>query len=327
MEYVNFGSAGVRVSRIALGLGFRGQGSPDEAQRVIEHAIDSGINLIDCANGYRLLDGKDPAAMRSEEVLGRVLRTRRNDVVITTKVFGKVGSGPNDSGLSRYHILREAERSLRSLGTDHIDVYLVHNFDRSTPIEETLRALDDLVRDGKVRYVGCCNFAAWQVCKALWTSERINAAPFICVQNQYSLLNRTLEGEMFGLIRDQGLGAMAYSPLAIGLLSGVYTPGQDPPAGSLWSDRGTGDLASSLKNRWEPVYQAVRDIARERDKTVAQVALNWVLSHPEITVAISGSDTTAQVDDNIGAIGWELTEQEMATLDRVSGPDADDGRS
>ena len=229
MQYVDFGGAGVRVSRIALGLGFRGQASADEAQRLIEHAIDSGINFIDCANSYTLGAGSKPDATRSEEVLSRVLKTRRDEVVITTKVAGRSGPGPNDQGLSRCHIMREVERSLRRLGTDHIDVYLLHSFDLETPLEETLRALDDLVAQGKVLYVGCCNFAAWQVVKALWTQDGINADPFICVQNPYSLLNRSLEREMFGLLGDQGLGAMVYSPLAVGLLTGVYSPDQPPP--------------------------------------------------------------------------------------------------
>ena len=212
MEYVNFGSAGVKVSRIALGLAFRGQRTADEAQRVIEHAIDSGINLIDCANTYRLGDNRIAGVARSEEILNRVLKTRRDDVVITSKVFEPVGGGPNDRGTSRYHIMREVERSLKRLGTDRIDVYLLHAFDPETPLDETLRALDDLVKGGKVRYIGCCNFAAWQVCRALWTADGIDSSPFICVQNPYSLLDRGLEREMFGLVRDQGLGVMAYSP-------------------------------------------------------------------------------------------------------------------
>ena len=166
MEYVNFGSAGVQVSRLALGLGFRGQGDEAEAQRVIEHTIDQGINLIDCANVYGTMDDRANIG-RSEVILGKALKGKRDDVVITSKVASPMGEGPNDDGLSRYHIMREVENSLTRLDTDHIDVYLVHTFDESTPLEETVRALDDLVRSGKVRYVGCCNYAAWQVCKGL----------------------------------------------------------------------------------------------------------------------------------------------------------------
>ena len=241
MEYVRLGSAGVKVSRIALGLGFRGQSSVAAARRLIEHAIDSGVNFIDCANFYRVIGGP-----LSEEVLSPVLRKRRDEVVVTSKVYGHVGPGPNDGGSTRYHILSQVERSLQRLGTDHVDVYLLHQFDDETPVDETVRALDDLVTSGKTRYIGACNFAAWQVCKFLWTADRVGADPLVTIQNPYSLLNRTLEAEMFGLLRDQGLGAMAFSPLGAGLLSGLYTPGEPPPPG----------LAVGIKGR-----DAVRTLA------------------------------------------------------------------
>ena len=300
MDYVNLGGAGVKVSPIALGLGLRGQSSPDEAQRLIEHALERGINLIDCANVYAMLDNTTNVG-EAETVLGRVLRSKRDDVVITSKATSPVGAGPNDRGSSRYHIMREVERSLRRLQTDHIDVYLLHGFDEETPLEETIRALDDLVRAGKVRYVGCCNFRAWQVCKSLWVADQLNATPFMCVQNPYNLLNRGLEAGMFGLVRDQGLGVMAYSPLAGGLLSGVYSPDEQPPADSLWGMRPRRDLASALAERAGDVLAAVRETAGSIGKTPAQVALAWVLSHPEVTVAITGGDTIAHLDDNFGA--------------------------
>ena len=191
MEYINFGTAGVKVSRIALGLGLRGQADASEAQRVIETALDLGINLIDCANIYGPMDDRANIG-QSETILGKVLRGKRDDVVITSKVASHVGHGPNDYGLSRYHIMREVERSLQRLNTDHIDVYLVHMYDKTTPLEETARALDDLIRAGKIRYIGCCNFEAWQVCRALWTADVVNASPFMCVQNQYNLLTRAI---------------------------------------------------------------------------------------------------------------------------------------
>ena len=318
MEYVNLGGAGIKVSPIALGLGFRGQPSADEAQRVIEHAIDSGINFLDCSNYYAPMDGRDPTVPLSEEILGRALKTRRDEVVITSKVFGQVGRGPNDGGSSRYHVMQEVERSLHRLGTDRIDVYLLHNYDPDTPLEETLRVLDDLVTAGKVRYVGCCNFAAWQVCKALWTADRINADPFICVQNPYSLLNRSLEAEMFELVRDQGLGVMVYSPLGVGLLSGAYTPSETPPLGSLWSIKDRERYTASVSGPTPAILETVRTIAIERGKSPAQVALNWVISKPEVTVAISGSDSIEQLDDNLGAVGWTLSEEELTRLDEVS---------
>ena len=212
MEYVNFGKAGVQVSRLALGLGFRGQGDEAEAQRVIEHTIAQGINLIDCANVYGTMDDRANIG-RSEVILGKALKGKRDDVVITSKVASPIGDGPNDQGLSRYHIMREVEKSLTRLDTDHIDVYLVHTFDELTPLEETIRALDDLVCSGKVRYVGCCNYAAWQVCKGLWVADQYNATPYMCVQNQYNLLTRQLEGEMFALVRDQGVGGHGIQPI------------------------------------------------------------------------------------------------------------------
>src|SRR5437773_5706395 len=217
MQYVQFGSAGVRVSRLALGLGLRGQADEAAIERMIVTAFERGINLFDCANVYGLMDDRNYAG-RSEEILGRSLRAHRDDVVITSKVASAVGSRINDLGTSRYHIMREVERSLQRLGTDRIDVYLLHSFDSTTPLEEQLRALDDLVHQGKIRYVGVCNFQAWQVCRALWVQDGLHAGPLITVQNPYSLLNRGLEQEMFPMVRELGLGVMAYAPLATGLL-------------------------------------------------------------------------------------------------------------
>lgn len=228
MDYVNLGSAGLRVSRLALGLALRGQPHVGVAQRMIERALDLGINLIDCANRYSPMDHPEGFGI-SEEILGRVLKGRRDRVVITSKVQSRIGPGPNDYGSSRLHIMREVENSLRRLGTDYIDVYLIHAFDPTTPLEETVRTLDDLVRSGKVRYVGCSNYRAWQVCRALWVADRLLATPFMCVQNPYNLLSRQLEDEMFGLARDQGLGIMVYGPLAVGLLGGAYGPGVSAP--------------------------------------------------------------------------------------------------
>jgi 1-deoxyxylulose-5-phosphate synthase len=317
MEYINFGKAGVKVSRLALGLGLRGQGDEATAQRLIEHALDQGINLIDCANIYGPMDDRANIG-RSEIVLGRALKGRRDDVVITSKVFGRIGPGPNDAGLSRYHILREVERSPKRLATDHIDVYLVHSFDETTPLDETVRALDDLVHSGKVRYVGCCNYAAWQVCRALWVADRLNATPYMAVQNPYSLLNRRLEVEMFGLVREQGLGVMAYSPLAVGLLSGAYQPGQPPPAGSLWATRRKDSYGKTMAGTVAEVIGTVHQVAAELGKTPAQVGIAWVLSHPEITCAISGADTQAQLDDVLGGVGWSLPAEARARLDEAS---------
>ena len=317
MEYVNFGSAGVQVSRLALGLGFRGQSDEADAQRVIEAAIDSGINLIDCANVYGLMDDRANIG-RSEVVLGKALKGKRDDVIITSKVASEIGPGPNDIGLSRYHILREVERSLRRLDTDHLDVYLVHRYDETTPLGETLSALDSLVRDGKIRYFGVCNFTAWQVCKALWSSDRNGQESLICVQNPYSLMNRSLETEMFGMVADQGIGIMAYSPLAVGLLSGHYSADAPAPDGSLWATSRKAVFETALDGKRGQTLTAVQEVARESGKTPAQVALAWVLSHPEISVAITGGDTLAHLEDNLGAVGWKLDDEQIARLNEAS---------
>ncbi len=317
MEYVNFGTAGVKVSRLALGLGLRGQSDEQEAERLVRRAIDSGINLIDCANVYGLMDDRNYAG-RSEVILGRAMKGRRDDVVVTSKVYGQIGDGPNDQGASRYHILREVERSLKRLDTDRIDVYLLHGFDSSTPLEEQYRALDDIIRQGKVRYVGACNYQAWQVCRALWVQDRINASPLITVQNPYSLLNRGLEAEMFPLARALGVGIMAYAPLATGLLSGAYTPGQLPPEWTLWGGRRREQFSQTLSGQAAAALTAVREVAQKNGVTVAQVAMRWVLSHPEITVAISGTDNNGQLTENLGAVDVQIPPEDLTRLDAVS---------
>ena len=315
MEFVGFGQAGVKVSRIALGLGLRGQHDEAAAERLVRRALDGGVNLFDCANVYGLGDDRAFAG-RSEEILGRALRGRRDDVVITSKVHSPVGSGPNDRGSSRYHVMREVERSLGRLGTDRIDVYLLHGFDPDTPLDEQFRALDDLVRQGKVRYVGVCNYQAWQVCRALWVQDRINAAPLIVVQNPYSLLNRAIESELFPLVRTLGLGLMAYSPLGVGLLSGAYAGAQPPPTAPhpLVRERlqqvGQGPAAG--------LVAVVRQVAEQSGATMAQVALRWVLGHSEVTVAISGADTEEQLVENLGAFEAPLPAEAAARLDAAS---------
>jgi len=318
MEYVNLGNSGVKVSRLALGMVFRNQRDEREAQRVVETAIDRGINYVDCANTYGPTDDRTVTG-RSESILSRVLKGRREDLVITSKVSENVGEGPNDAGLSRDHIIREAERSLGRLGTDHIDIYLAHHYDDSTPLEETLSAFDSLRRAGKIRYCGVSNFAAWQVCKALWVADRHGYAAPICVQDSYSLLNRSLEAETFGLLRAEGLGLMAYSPMGVGLLSGAYAPGKPAPPGTLWAAGRFGDrFDSALAGARGRVVSAVLDAAREAGKTPAQIALAWVLSRPEVSTAIAGCDNVEQLDDNLGSIGWRPDADLLERLDDAS---------
>lgn len=317
MDYVNFGQAGLKVSRLAFGLGMRGQDDADEAERVIERGIELGINFIDCANVYGFNDAREHAGT-GEQVLSRVLQRHRDDLVITSKVASHIGEGPNDGGASRYHILREIDRTLQRLRTDHIDVYILHVWDDETPLEETLRAMDDVVRAGKTRYVGVSNYQAWQVLKALWTQDRLGLDPLLCIQNPYNLLNRALEQEMWPAQREQGFGVMTYSPLGVGLLSGAYQPGQEAPAGSLYAGRRAGQLDSDLNEAARQTLVALQQIAEAHDRTVAQTAINWVLSHPEVTAAITGGDTIAHMEENVGAVGWSITEQERVRLDAAS---------
>jgi aryl-alcohol dehydrogenase-like predicted oxidoreductase len=302
---------------MALGLGFRGQSDTRDGERAILAALDGGLNLIDCANVYGFMDDRANTGS-SEKLLGRVLKGRRDDVVVTSKVRSRIGPGPNDEGLSRYHIMREVDKSLTRLDTDRIDVYLLHHVDDTVSQEEQFRAMDDLVRQGKVRYIGVCNHQAWQVSQALHVQSALNAQPLVTVQNPYSLLNRTLEDEMFPFVKSTGIGVMVYSPLAVGLLSGAYSPDTMPDDSLLWGSRRRGIFREVLRGRTAEVLAKVREIANEHGATVAQVAQAWVLSHPEVTVAISGADTADQVKENLGALEVKLNSEQVASLNDVS---------
>lgn len=318
-EYVNFGNGGVMVTRMALGLGFRGQNDADEAKKTIATALDGGLNLIDCANVYGLGDNRRFAGT-SEQILGELLKDRgdRDDIVITSKVSSPIGQGVNDRNTSRWHIMREVERSLTRLQTDRIDVYLIHHFDESVGYEERTRALEDLVRDGKIRYTGLCNYQAWQVVQTLRIQDRINANSLITVQNPYSMLNRELEDEMFPMVRATGLGIMAYSPLAVGLLSGDYDPDRMPESSRLWGSRRSHAFNRVVRGAAADVIRTNAEVAKRVGATPAQVAQAWVLSHPEITIAISGADTAEQMKDNLGALELTLPEDELAKLHDAS---------
>ena len=319
MKYVNFGNSGVKVSRIALGLGLRGQSDASEAEKLIRSSIDLGVNLIDCANVYGLLDERINAGT-SEQILGKVLKSCRDDVVITSKVTSPIGTMPNDRGSSRFHIMREVERSLKRLNTDHIDVYILHSSDNSTPLEEIVRAMDDLVRAGKILYPACSNYKAWQIYRALSIAEKTNAAPFITMQNSYSLIHRQLEEEHFSLAQHTGVGIMAYSPIGIGILSGAYDHKSKPDSGSVWNKH------ARLKNIYSNIMkiqtiesiEMVQNIAKQHNATPAQISLSWVLSHSEISVAISGPDNDEQMKESLGALDIKLTEKQIKDLNDKS---------
>ena len=308
MEYLRLGQAGVKVSRLCLGTGVRGELDAVQLTRAIDRAIDLGCNFIDCANNY----GRG----HSEGILGAAIKGKRHDLVITSKVYTPVGAGPNDSGLSRFHILREVERSLQRLDTDHIDVYYMHRVDPKTGLDETLRAMEDLVRQGKVRYVGASNHNAAQVIELLWCADRLGLEPVVCLQNHYNLLHRwTVEPELLSLCRRYGLGLTTYSPLAIGLLSGRVRRGEAPPPGAPWTQAW---LDETLSERADGVVQTLIELAAARGVTPAQMAVAWVLHHPEVTAPTIGADRPEYVEDVVAALEIELTVEERQTLDAIS---------
>ncbi|MEE3264899.1 MAG: aldo/keto reductase [Candidatus Latescibacterota bacterium] len=317
MNYRELGKTGVLVSPVCLGTAFRSQEDEDTCVRVIERAMDLGCNFIDTA-----LYGEG----RSEKVVGRALKGRRGEIVLTTKIFATLGAGPNRGRLNRLNLMSGVEASLKRLGTDYIDLYLLHSFDPHTPLEVTLRALDDLVHQGKVRYIGCSNFAAWKMMEALWFSSEKGLAPFVCTQSQYNLLNRfEIEPEIMPLCREFGVGIMAYSPLAIGLLTGRFRRGQEPPAHTPWS-RGENTGLSPHKYKLEDamdefndrIVQTLVDIGERHHRSPAQVAIGWILDHPEISAPILGADEPEHVDEIFAGLEWALPAEERVLLDEVS---------
>jgi aryl-alcohol dehydrogenase-like predicted oxidoreductase len=314
------GASGLKVSALTMGtMTFGGRGGfanvgttgVDEARRQVELCLEAGINLIDTADVY--------SGGLSEEILGQVLHGRRDEVLIATKVRMEMGPGPNDAGLSRHHILSGCEASLRRLGTDHIDLYQVHEWDGLTPLEETLEALDLLVQAGKVRYVGASNYTGWQLMKALGTAERTGLPRFVSEQIYYSLQARDAEYELIPAAVDQGLGVLVWSPLAGGLLSGKYRRGQEPPAGS----RQLTDWNEPPVYDQETLYDTVEvlvAIGAEHGVSAAQVALAYLLGKPAVTSLVVGARTTAQLMDNLAAADLVLTADERDRLDKVSAP-------
>ena len=318
MPMRRLGNSGIQVSALAFGtmtfgsqwkhIGTTGQ---QEADQIVGRCLDAGINFFDTADVYH--NGE------SEEILGRALGPRRREIILATKVRGRMSDAPNDVGLSRHHILNAVDASLRRLGTDWIDLYQVHSWDPLTPIEETLRALDDCVRWGKVRYIGASNFAGWQLMQALAVSERAGLERFVTLQPLYNLLMRDSENELVPLCLDQGLGILPWSPLAGGFLSGKYRRGKQPPAGT----RRTLATEQFLKfdtERGLDVIETLTDIAGSHDGTTAQAAVNWLLGRPGVSAVILGARTLAQLEDLLGALKWALTSEEAARLDAMSPP-------
>ena len=281
------------------------------ARRQVDMCLEAGVNLIDTADVY--------SGGRSEEILGEVLRGRRDQVLVATKVRMPMGRGPNDAGLSRHHVVSGCEASLRRLGTDHIDLYQVHEWDGHTPLEETLEALDLLMRAGKVRYVGASNYASWQLMKALGTAERHGLPRFVSQQIYYSLQAREAEYELIPLAVDQGLGVLVWSPLAGGLLSGKYRRGEQAPAGS----RQLTDWGEPPVHNREGLYDTIEvlvSIGEEHGVSAAQVALAYTLGRPAITSVVIGARTAEQLADNLAAADLALTAAQRERLDQVSAP-------
>jgi aryl-alcohol dehydrogenase-like predicted oxidoreductase len=318
MQHAQLGRTGLFVSRFCLGgMTFGGADTPagnaigrlsqQETDTIVGKALDAGINFIDTADVY--------GGGESEALLGATLQSLRKRVVLATKFSARVGAGPNDAGQSRLHMMEALEGSLQRLRTDHIDLYQIHNFDAYTPIEEVLRSLDDVVRQGKVRYIGCSNLAAWQLTKALGISERMHFARFASIQSYYSLVGRDIEAEIIPAVRDAGLGLLCWSPLAGGLLSGKF---DRSGAADMTSRRATIQFPPVDEARTFDVIDVLNVIARNQGATPAQVALAWLLSRESVTSVIIGVKRPEQLADNLLALDLALTPEELASLDTAS---------
>jgi len=316
MKYRLLADTGVFVSELCLGaMTFGGQGQMWEViggldqsstDAIVGRALDAGINFIDTADVY--------SAGESETQVGKALAGKRHQVVLATKVRVRMGKGPNDVGLSRLHIMEAAEASLKRLNTDYIDLYQIHRFDSLANIEDTLRALDDLVRSGKVRYIGCSNLAAWQLMKALAVSRAEGLERFKCTQSYYSLAGRELEREMIPLLLDQGVGLLVWSPLAGGFLSGKFTRGGTDAAGR----RAKFDFPPIDKEQAYDIVDAMRPIAAAHSATVPQVALAWLLAQPAVSSIIIGARKPEQLDDNLKSVELALSPDELKALSEAS---------
>ena len=319
MDMRFLGRTGLQVSALSLGtMTFGGEGrfgamgnlGVDDARTFVDRCLDAGVNLFDTADVY--------STGASEEILGQALGDRRDEIVLATKVRGRMGEGANDVGLSRHHIISGCEASLRRLGTDYIDLYQVHGWDSLTPLQETLGALDDLVHSGKVRYVGCSNYSAWHVMKALGISERNDLERFCSQQVNYSLVARELEYELVPLSLDQGLGILVWSPLAAGFLSGKFRRGQDPPDGSRLAQM---DAPGTIdEERGYDIVDALVEIGEAHDVSPAQVGINWLTRKRGVTSVIIGARNLEQLEDNLKAAEWEMSDDELARLDELSEP-------
>lgn len=321
MDYRLLGGSGLKVPVLTLGTGtfggttdfFKGFGTSDvaEATRLVDIAIDAGLVMFDTADTY--------SRGLAEEILGQAVKGRRDRVLISTKGSFAMGSGPNDVGSSRHHLTRAIEASLERLGTDYIDLYQLHGFDALTPIEEALRTLDDFVRAGKIRYIGCSNFSGWHLMKSLAISEKYGLARHVAHQAYYSLLSRDYEWELMPLAIDQRVGTVVWSPLGWGRLTGKIRRGQPLPDTSRMHHQVTVEGGPPVPD--EHVYRvvdAIDEIAKETGKSVPQIAINWLLQRPTVSTVIIGARNEEQLRQNLGAVGWNLTPDQVARLDAAT---------
>ena len=307
MKYRRLGNSGLKVSEIGLGANNFGRRLDVEGTAaVVDRALDVGINLIDTANTYG-------GGRRSEEYIGLALKGKREEALIATKAAMSMGDGPNDKGASRHHLTSELEISLRTLGTDYVDLYQVHFPDDDTPIDETMRALNDMVAQGKVRYIGCSNFAAWQVCEAIWTSRANGLAPFVSVQPHYSMMERTVEAELVPFCREYDVGILPYFPLASGFLTGKYRRGHAAPEGTRLAE---GDRGMFTDGNFD-LLDSLAAFASNRGRTVLELAFAWLLANPNVSSVIAGATRTEQVDSNANAANWNLTAEEKSEVDAL----------
>jgi aryl-alcohol dehydrogenase-like predicted oxidoreductase len=308
MKYRSLGNSGLQVSVLGLGTNaFGGRADKETSIRVLHHAADSGITFIDTANIY--------TGTKSEEIIGEAFEGRRHDVLLATKVGMKRGQGPNESGSSRQHIMRELEGSLRRLRTDYIDLYQIHAFDPKTPLEETLRALDDLVTSGKVRYIGASNYSAWQMMKSLAISKRDGLASHVSVQPGYSLADRGVERELTPFCQDQGIGIIPYFPLAGGILTGKYNGGVVPSGSQLEKNP---NFAARMDEERLALGERVARIAAEIGTSATALSLAWLMHQPAVSTVIAGATRESQIDDNVQAVELELSADVLQQLNEAS---------
>jgi aryl-alcohol dehydrogenase-like predicted oxidoreductase len=319
MQYRRLGNTGVRVSPVCLGtMMFGGPTTEADSTRIINEALDLGINFLDTADIYHRGE--------SEKVVGRAIADRRDGVVLATKGRGPMGDGPNDQGASRLHLMQALHASLTRLGTDYIDIYYVHTPDYETPIDETLRALDDMVRSGKVRYIACSNFRAWRLCEALWTSDRLGLNRFACVQPLYNLVNRDIEVELLPLCQQHRVGVVTYSPLARGILTGKYRPGQTPAEGTRAARQDPRMMQAEWREASLEVAAQLGDYCQGRNMATGQFAVAWCLANPIVSSVIIGPRTREQFADNLGSLSIEVTEEDERFVDRLVPPGEHSGK-